>query len=74
MNPQWVIDKAQMVAIRLEERDYLDIYPRIRDQAHANQDQATAEVYQRVIDSEQQHAEWFQGALEHYRATQLQAV
>ena len=74
MNPEGVIEKALMVAIRVEEREYLDIYPRFRDQALANKDQATAEVYQRVIDSEQQHAEWFQGALEHYRDTQLQAV
>ncbi len=72
MNPDSVIEKALMVAIRVEEREYLDIYPRFRDQALANNDEATAQVYQRVIDSEQQHAEWFQGALDSYRETHLQ--
>ena len=74
MNPEGVVEKALMVAIRVEEREYLDIYPRFRDQALANNEQATAEVYQRVIDSEQQHAEWFRGALARYRENHLQAV
>lgn len=65
-NPEGVIEKALMVAIRVEEREYIDIYPRFRDQAIENNDTATAEVYQRVIDSEQQHATWFRDALANY--------
>ena len=36
MNPQGVVEKALSVAIRVEEREYLDIYPRFRDQALAD--------------------------------------
>lgn len=67
MNPEGVMEKALMVAIRVEEREYLDIYPRFRDQAIADGDQRSADVYQRVIDSEQQHAQWFETALHDYR-------
>ncbi len=63
MNPKGVVEKALSVAIRVEEREYRDIYPRFRDQALENDDAQTAAVYQRVIDSEQQHAEWFHAAL-----------
>ena len=69
MNPQGVVEKALSVAIRVEEREYLDIYPRFRDQALAENDAETAAVYQRVIDSEQQHAEWFQAALQDFQST-----
>jgi rubrerythrin len=69
-NPQGVIEKALAVAISVEEREYLDIYPRFRDQALADGEEQTAAVYQRVIDSEAQHADWFRGALDTFRGTQ----
>jgi rubrerythrin len=67
MNPKAVLEKALAVAIRVEEREYQDIYPRFRDQALEKGDSKSAEVYQRVIDSERQHAEWFHAALTDYR-------
>ena len=70
-NPNGVIEKALSVAISVEEREYQDIYPRFRDQALAENDTKTADVYQRVIDSEAQHADWFRGALESFRAEQV---
>ena len=72
MNPQGVIEKALSVAISVEEREYRDIYPRFRDQAIAEGETATAAVYQRVIDSEAQHADWFRGALADFRGAQSQ--
>jgi len=68
MNPDGVVEKALSVAIRVEEREYLDIYPRFRDQALADGDDKAAEVYQKVIDSEHEHAEWFRAALNDFRA------
>lgn len=62
-NPDGVVEKAIKVAIRVEEREALSIYPRFRDQALGEGNEAAAAVYQRVIDSEAQHAEWFQAAL-----------
>lgn len=73
-NPQGVVEKALTVAIRVEEREYQDIYPRFRDQALAVNDTRTAEVYQRVIDSEAQHAEWFHAALDNFRSSQVSAT
>ena len=67
MNPDGVVEKALAVAISVEEREYQDIYPRFRDQALEKGDSKSAEVYQRVIDSERQHAEWFHAALSDYR-------
>lgn len=69
MNPQGVVEKALSVAISVEEREYQDIYPRFRDQALANGETATAAVYQRVIDSEAEHAGWFRSALADFRQT-----
>jgi rubrerythrin len=63
MNPDGVVEKALRVAISVEEREYRDIYPRFRDQAKARGDMREAEVYQRVVDSESQHADWFRAAL-----------
>lgn len=74
LNPDGVVEKALTVAIRVEQREYQDIYPRFRDQALAENDQATADVYQKVIDSEQQHAMWFTDALENFRSTQTTAA
>ncbi|MCB1734266.1 MAG: hypothetical protein H6981_02295 [Gammaproteobacteria bacterium] len=68
LNPEGVIEKALTVAIRVEEREYADIYPRFRDQALAAGDSATAAVYQRVVDSEQHHAVWFENALADFRS------
>ncbi len=67
IDPQAVIEKALTVALRVEEREYGDIYPRFRDQAEAANDSETSAVYQRVIDSERQHAEWFHTALTDFR-------
>ncbi|MCP5300581.1 MAG: hypothetical protein H6959_07015 [Chromatiaceae bacterium] len=63
MNPDGVVEKALRVAISVEEREYRDIYPRFRDQARAAGREREAEVYQRVVDSEAQHADWFRAAL-----------
>jgi rubrerythrin len=68
MNPDGVVEKALAVAISVEEREYQDIYPRFRDQALAQNDTRSAEVYQRVVDSERQHADWFRAALTEFRA------
>jgi rubrerythrin len=66
MNPEGVVEKALRVAIRVEEREYRDIYPHFRDQANAANDPDSAAVYQKVIDSEHQHANWFRAALQEY--------
>lgn len=63
MNPDGVVEKALSVAICVEEREYMDIYPRFRDQALADGNAEAAAVYQKVIDSEHQHAQWFRTAL-----------
>jgi rubrerythrin len=67
MDPQAVIESALKVAIRVEEREYRDIYPRFRDQAEAANDSKASAVYQKVIDSERQHAEWFLAALQDFQ-------
>lgn len=74
LNPDGVVEKALTVAIRVEQREYRDIYPHFRDQALAANDADTAEVYQKVIDSERQHAHWFQAALDNFRAPQAGAM
>jgi rubrerythrin len=66
MNPDGVIEKALRVAMRVEEREYADIYPYFRDQALAASNPEEAAVYQKVIDSERQHYEWFQTAMQEY--------
>jgi rubrerythrin len=63
MNPDGVVGKALHVAIRVEEREALSIYPKFRDRALAEGNDDEAEVYQRVVDSEAQHAAWFKAAL-----------
>lgn len=72
-NPDGVVEKALAVAIRVEEREYADIYPRFRDQALSAGDQKAAAVYQRVIDSERQHASWFRTAAEQFAPAACQA-
>jgi len=68
MNPDGVVEKALSVAIRVEEREYLDIYPRFRDQALNDGNTEAAAVYQKVIDSEHEHANWFKAALSDFHS------
>ena len=74
MNPEGVVEKALRVAISVEEREYQDIYPRFRDQARAEGREQEAKVYQRVVDSEAQHAGWFRAALAEFESAQAVAV
>jgi rubrerythrin len=74
MNPDGVVEKALSVAIRVEEREYLDIYPRFRDQALADGNDKAASVYQKVIDSEHEHADWFRAALSDFRSGAMAAT
>jgi rubrerythrin len=67
MDPEGVVEKALAVAICVEEREYRDIYPRFRDQALAANDTKAAAVYQKVIDSERQHAQWYRAALQEFQ-------
>ena len=71
MNPDGVVEKALSVAIRVEEREYMDIYPRFRDQALAEGNTRAAAVYQKVIDSEHEHAQWFTAALSDFRSGEI---
>ena len=74
MNPDGVVEKALRVAITVEEREYLDIYPRFRAQAKAAGRDKEAAGYQRVVDSEAQHADWFRAALAEFETGQATAV
>ncbi len=71
LNPNGVVEKALRVALKVEQREYKEIYPRLRDQATAEGNHQAAEVYQRVIDSEGQHAQWFEAAIAEF--TQLKS-
>ena len=73
MNPDGVVEKALRVAISVEEREYRDIYPRFRDQARA-EGREKADVYQRVVDSEAQHADWFRAALAGFKSGEMVAT
>lgn len=72
-DPKTVIEKALKVAIRVEEREYKDIYPSFRDQALQAGNHEAAAVYQRVIDSEEQHAQWFHSALKNLQSQPVAA-
>jgi len=74
MNPDGVIEKALKVAISVEEREALDIYPDFRDRELAKGNKAAAAVYQRVVDSEHSHMDWFKKALEEFMAGDMVAV
>ena len=74
MNPDGVIEKALKVAIAVEEREALDIYPEFRERELKNGNQAAADIYQRVVDSESQHMNWFKSALNEFTAGNMQAV
>lgn len=67
MNPDSVVEKALKVAIRVEEREALRIYPQFRDQALAEGNERAASVYRKVIESESEHARWFHAALEDFQ-------
>jgi rubrerythrin len=73
-NPDGMIEKALSVALRVENREWSKIYPAFRDQALADGNRAAAEVYQRVIDSEKQHAGWFEQALADFKSRKSSAV
>lgn len=74
MNPKGVVESALKVAIRVEEREALRIYPQFRDQALAEGNERAADVYQKVIDSESQHAQWFHTALSDFQTRSAAAV
>jgi len=74
MNPDGVIEKALKVAIAVEEREALRIYTDFRDRELKNGNQAAADVYQRVVDSESQHMNWFKSALNDFLSGNMQAV
>ena len=73
MNPDGVIEKALKVAITVEEREALNIYPEFRERELNNGNQAAADVYQRVIDSETQHMNWFKSALNEFTAIAMKS-
>ncbi len=72
-SPRQLVEDALKVAIRVETREYNKIYPAFRDQALAAGRTKDADVYQRVIDSERQHAQWFGSALKGLRASAVSA-
>ena len=74
MNPDAVIKKTLKVAITVEQRAALNIYPEFRDRELKNGNQAVAEVYQRVVDSESQHMNWFKSALNELTTLRMQTV
>ena len=74
MNPDGVIEKALKVAILVEEREAFNIYPAFRDRELKNGNQAAADVYQRVVDSESQHMNWFKSALNDFMTGNMQTV
>ncbi|MDT8282719.1 MAG: ferritin family protein [Gammaproteobacteria bacterium] len=74
MNPDGVIEKALKVAIMVEQREAIDIYPEFRDRELKNGNQAAADIYQRVVDSESRHMNWFKSALNKFTSVDMQAV
>tara|TARA_R110001599_G_scaffold261541_1_gene461953 strand:- start:6923 stop:7486 length:564 start_codon:yes stop_codon:yes gene_type:complete len=74
LNPEAVIEKALKVAIMVEEREAVDIYPEFRDRELENGNHEAAAVYQRVVDSENQHMNWFKAALSEFTTSQSQLV
>jgi rubrerythrin len=74
LNPEGVIEKALKVAIAVEEREALDIYPSFREREHKEGNQAAADVYQRVAESEKEHMNWFKAALDDFMAGNLVAA
>ncbi len=62
-NPKGLIEKALKVSYRVEMRECTQIYPAFRAQALESGNIKAAGIYQKVIDSETQHAQWFEAAL-----------
>ena len=73
-NPAGVIEKALKVAIAVEEREALIIYTEFRDREIKNGNQAAADVYQRVVDSESRHMNWFKSALNDFMTGKMQTI
>jgi len=74
LNPNSVIEKALKVAIMVEQREALDIYPEFRDRELKKGNHQAAAVYQRVVDSENQHMNWFKSALSEFMSPMSQPV
>jgi rubrerythrin len=74
LNPDSVIEKALRVAIMVEEREAMDIYPAFRDSELEKGNHEAAAVYQRVVDSENQHMNWFKAALSEFTSSKSQLV
>lgn len=74
LNPDAVIEKALKVAIMVEQREAEDIYPDFRDRELKNGNHKAAEVYQRVVDSENEHMNWFKAALNDFMSSQSQVA
>jgi rubrerythrin len=70
-DPHGLVEKALRVSYAVEMRESTRIYPGLRDQARAAGNEAAAALYQRVIDSETQHAGWFQAALDNLPSRQV---
>lgn len=66
LNPDGVIEKALKVAIAVEEREALDIYPSFHDREMQEGNKEVAAVYKRVAESEKQHMNWFKKALDDF--------
>jgi rubrerythrin len=73
-NPDGVVEKALKVAMMVEQREATKIYPDFRDRELALGNQAAADVYQRVVDSEAQHMAWFQDALDRFTSDRMAAT
>lgn len=74
LNPNSVIEKALKVAIMVEEREATDIYPAFRDRELEKGNHEAAAVYQRVVDSENQHINWFKAALSEFTPAESRLV
>ncbi len=73
VDPDRLVEDALQVAYRVEMRESTSIYPSFRDRARADGRADVAAVYQRVIDSEAEHARWFADALAEHRASRAAA-
>ena len=74
LNPDGVIEKALKVAIAVEEREALDIYPSFRDRELEVGNKVAANVYERVAASEKEHMNWFKAALADFMSGKLVAA
>lgn len=74
LNPDSVIEKALKVAIMVEEREAQDIYPDFRNRELEKGNLKAAAVYQRVVNSEKQHMNWFKSALSDFMTPKSQVA